>query len=47
MKQNEIVPPGGAYLGNCKYVDHGYIGNSEVMKLDADAAFIPSRIEGG
>ena len=36
MKQNEFVPPAGAYLENCKYVDHGYFGNSEVRKLDAN-----------
>ena len=42
MKQNEFVPPAGAYLEDCKNVDHGYFGNSEVTKLDADAAFIPS-----
>ena len=34
-KQNGFVPPAGAYLENCKYVDHDYIGNSGVMKLDA------------
>ena len=47
LKQDEFVPPAGAYLENCKYVDHGYFGNSEVRKLDADAVFIPSRMRCG
>ena len=35
MKQNESVPPAGANLENCKYVDHGYFGTSEVYKSEA------------
>ena len=35
LKQNGSVPPAGANLENCKYVDHGYFGNSEVYKSEA------------
>merc|ERR1712194_885192 len=35
FKQNELVPPAGIYLENCKYVDWGYFGNLEVFSRQA------------
>merc|ERR1712238_99829 len=48
FKQNELVPPAGIYLENCKYVDYGYFGNLEVFSRQAfdittDGAFPADR----
>merc|ERR1712161_128555 len=39
-KQNELVPPAGIYLENCKYVDYGYFGNLEVFSRQAFSTLI-------
>merc|ERR1712109_45911 len=33
--QSQLVPPGGIYLENCKYVEYGYFGNLEVFSMTA------------
>merc|ERR1740122_657860 len=33
--QSQLVPPGGIYLENCKYVEYGYFGNLEVFSNQA------------
>ena len=40
LKQNELVPPAGVYLENCKYVDYGYFGNLEVYSREAFTTLI-------
>jgi len=40
FKQNELVPPAGIYLENCKYVDYGYFGNLEVFSRQAFSTLI-------
>merc|ERR1739837_45836 len=40
LKQNELVPPAGIYLENCKYVDYGYFGNLEVYSTQAFSTLV-------
>jgi len=40
LKQNNLVPPSGIYLENCKYVDYGYFGNLEVFSRQAFSTLI-------
>jgi len=40
LKHNELVPPPGIYLENCKYVDYGYFGNLEVYSTQAFSTLV-------
>merc|ERR1712029_1052177 len=40
LKQNELVPPAGIYLENCKFVDYGYFGNLEVYSTQAFSTLV-------
>jgi len=40
LKTNELVPPAGIYLENCKNVDYGYFGNLEVFSREAFSTLI-------